>query len=74
MRAEGGLQTVCIREEREYLSLSSWMRERRRSEGEERREMSKVSEADGGRGEHNDRLIQPCPVNNNMLVFIISWP
>lgn len=25
METEGGLQTVCIREEREYLSLSSWM-------------------------------------------------
>lgn len=67
MGAEGGLQTVCIREEREYLSLSSWMRERRRSEGEERREMS-----DGGGGEHNDPLIQPRPVNNNMLVFIVD--
>lgn len=39
---EGGLQTVCIREEREYLSLSSWRRdegmkmERRGDEGGER--------------------------------------
>lgn len=45
---DGGLQTVCIREEREYLSLSSWTREGR-SEGEEerrwrRREMSKINE------------------------------
>lgn len=26
METDGGLQTVCICEEREYLSLSSWMR------------------------------------------------
>lgn len=39
METEGRLQTVCIREEREYLSLSSWMRkggvkmEKRRNAG-----------------------------------------
>lgn len=37
METEGGLQTVCIREEREYLSLSSWVREGRGEDGEERR-------------------------------------
>lgn len=42
METDGGLQTVCIREEREYLSLSSWMRkeggrEGRGEDGEERR-------------------------------------
>lgn len=37
MEAEGRIQTVCIREEREYRSLSSWMREERGDDGEERR-------------------------------------
>lgn len=30
VETEGGLQTVCICEEREYLSLSSWIRGGRR--------------------------------------------
>lgn len=35
METEGKLQTMCICEEREYLSLSSWMRgERGAGEGE----------------------------------------
>lgn len=39
METAGELQTVCIREEREYLSLSSWMGEGegRGADGEERR-------------------------------------
>lgn len=56
METEGGLQTVCIREEREYLSLSSWMREGKDADGEERRwrvkkwrEMSKFNKTDGWR-------------------------
>lgn len=52
METEGGLPTVCMREEREYLSLSSWMRVGRSEGGEQgrwrRREMSKVNDADGG--------------------------
>lgn len=52
METEGGLQTVRIREEREYLSLSSWMREegvklkREGGEGGERcqRSMGQVEE------------------------------
>lgn len=31
-----GLQTVCIREEREYLSLSSWMMEEKMEGGGEK--------------------------------------
>ncbi len=36
METEGRLQTVCIREDREYLSLSSWMREETVEDGGER--------------------------------------
>lgn len=43
-QAEGGLQTVCMREEREYLSLSSWMTEGRGGGAEEERE---INETDG---------------------------
>lgn len=48
METEGGLQTICILEDREYLSLSSWMMEegvewwRRREEMKEEREMSEI--------------------------------
>lgn len=55
-RAEGRLRTVCVREEREYLSLSSWRW--RGGEGMKRRRRRETDFGSVRQPEMNDELIK----------------